>query len=281
MIEVGETYSSVTYEVRDPDGVLADAGSVTYSMTLPTGFVQAAVALAHDGVGQYSFDYLTAMEGRHAFDVIATGGVLGSMVRKLGGDVFNVDSANTWVQLVGLLEAKEFLGKDPDRSDDDDELRRFIGAASELVENETRLWHRVNVVERLRPTTPLFLSSLPVVSVTAVEQGTTVFDVGTYRLDPVGALYPAYGSVYPPWVYTPSVDDVVVTYVAGEQVVPVAVREAVLLTLADAWETQRGPAALPLSDVGDQAEVLPRESWTLPPEALGKLAPWRKGPVIA
>lgn len=281
MIEVGETYSSTAFYVRDPDGNLDDAGSATYTMTLPSGFVQAPAPLAHDATGTYSFDYLTAVEGRHSFTVTATGGVLGGLVKKLGGDAFHVDSSTTAVQLVGLTEVKQYLDKDLERTEDDEELREFIAAASNLVEEETRLWHRATITERCTPTSVIFLSSLPVVSLTSVEQGATTFDVGSYRLTPGGGVAAAYGWTWAPWALTASLDDVVVTYEAGETVVPPAVRQAVLITVADAWESQRGAAGLPLAEGEGGDLVEPRPEWTLPPEAVGKLRPWLKGPVIA
>jgi uncharacterized phiE125 gp8 family phage protein len=248
VIEVGETYSSVTYEIRDPDGVLADAGAVTYVMTLPSGFTQAPAALTHDATGQYSFDYLTAMEGTHRFSVSATGGVLGALVRTLGGDVFEVESNATAVQLVSMIEVKDHLNIDQDDASDDEELRRVAVSASKRVEDATQLWHLTTVVEVLPPSSTLVLSRLPVGSVTSVVQDGVTTDAASYELVS-GTLLQAstgYGSLWPA-----SRGQVTVTYEAGASAVPSVIRDAVLATVKHVWRSQRGATtsltyALPL-----------------------------------
>lgn len=276
-MNLGETYSD-RVDVYDIDENLGNAGTVTVTVVRPDG-TTASPTVTPNGTGHYDFDYVTTMVGRHTWYARATGGVLGSLIRDYEPDAFHVDDASTGAPLVGLAEVKEFLGKDPDRHDDDEELRRFIRAASAAVEGETRLWHRATVVERLAPARTLLLASQPVSSVTSVVQGATTYAASTYRLTPQGYLTGAYGQTEP-WSYGSGAADVVVTYVAGETIVPQAVREAVMLTVQDAWETQRGPA-LPLASGGDFAPVVPRPTWTLPPEAEGKLRPWLRPPGVA
>lgn len=276
MITVGETYQGDAYDVLNEDGDPQTGTTVTVTLTLPDTTTDVAVP-EEISPGTYTFSYATSVPGRHEFSVRATGGFLGSTVVELGGDVFNVAPATSGA-LVGLREAKERLGIEPDVTDDDEQLRRMIVAASQLVERESRVWHRCTVVEEFPPAARLVLSYLPVVSVTTIQQaGADPIDASGFEADAAGILTPLYG-VWP-WQF-PNTNKVTVVYEAGEQVVPEAVQEAVLLTLDDMWSATRGPAALPLSSE-ESAGYEPSVGYALPPAAEKLLTPWQNPPGIA
>lgn len=280
MITVGETYQSDAYDVLNPAVLDGDGQpspqtgtTVTVGVVLPDLSVDTA-AVSETTPGTYVFTYTTTRAGRHEFSVRATQGFLGSTVLVLGEDVFNVQPAASGA-LVGLREAKDRLGIERDIVDDDEEIRSKILAASQLVEQETRLWHRVTVVESFRPGRTPVLSQLPVVSVTSLEQvgSTPVAGAGVVEVDEAGVLTPVYGAVAWPWAW-PNSNSVTVTYEAGEEVVPVAVQEAVLTTVEEMWSATRGPANLPLAS--DEAEFEADTGYALPAAAQKALKPWRK-----
>jgi hypothetical protein len=277
VITVGETYLSDAYEVLNSAGDPTTGTLVTVDIVLPDRTVDTATP-AEPAPGVYTFAYTTGVAGRHEFSVKATQGFLGSTVVELGGDVFNVESSATAGGLVGLRDVKERLGIERDIVDDDEQLRRMIVSASQLVEAETRVWHRCTVSELLHPGRVLVLSSLPVVSVTSLAQvGSDPIDATSFQADAAGVLAPLYG-VWP-WAGWPNSNQVLVTYEAGEEVVPAAVQEAVLVTVDEMWSAQRGPANLPLAD--DEASFEATVGYALPAAAQKMLEPWRALPGIA
>lgn len=284
MITVGETYQSDAYDVLNPAVLDVDGHptpttgtTVTIDVVLPDLSLDSATP-DETSPGTYVFAYTTTRAGRHEFSVTATAGFLGSTVVELGGDVFNVEPATSGA-LVGLREAKDRLGIERDIVDDDEEIRAMLVAASQLVEQETRLWHRATVTETFPAGRTPVLSQLPVVSVTSIGQvGSTPVDGSGVEVDPAGVLTPLYGSVVWPWAW-PNTNRLTVTYEAGEEVVPVAVRQAVLVTLDEMWSAQRGPAALPLANDDDEFEA--STGYALPAAAQKLLEPWRKLPGIA
>lgn len=276
-MRVGETFND-RFKVYDTTGALATADSTTITVTLPDGTTSNPTA-SEASTGVYDWSYTLTVAGRHEY---VRRVVLGGVTRDSPPDVINVDDATTWAPLVDLAEARRFLNfDDPDDTSDDEELRRFIVAASGLVEDETRLWHRTTVVERVPAARSLFLSYEPVVSVTSVVQDSTTFPASGYVLSPGGAVVAATTGATPAWMLTTSASPVVVTYVAGETLVPPKVQEAVLETLKNHWESQRGAAGVPLFGGGEEQQLPPTASLGLPPRAQSLLARWLKTSGIA
>jgi hypothetical protein len=211
---------------------------------------------------------------------MATGGFLGSTVLEVGSDLFNVDDASTARPLVGLREAKDYLNIERDDDAEDEELRAAILTASALVEAETRVWRRGTFTETLQPARVICLGNLPVVSLVSITQeGTDVIDPAQYSVPASGIVEAKYLAPNP-WGWWPNTNDLVFTYVAGETVIPLPVRQAVLVTVEHLWNEQRGPAALPLQS-GEPEEFTPSIQYALPAAAEKLLEPWRKVPAIA
>lgn len=279
MYDLGDPYP-LTIRTLDEDRNPADVDSVTVVFTLPNQTMAGPFALARRSLGVYEYDYVTTAVGLHSWRVTVVGGdASGAQF-----DVFHVDGPASVFPLVGLEVAKAHLNIPSDRYDDDEELRRMVASASGLVEQATRLWHRATVVERLPAAgRALFLSSLPVVAITSVVQGATTLAASGYRVDPFGALVAASGTRVVPWQSSGLYDDVVVTYEAGETVVPGAVREAVLDTVEAIWMSQRGPVRSPLRGGSgyEDEDAVPDPDDPLPYGARKKLERWAKGPVVA
>jgi uncharacterized phiE125 gp8 family phage protein len=144
-------------------------------------------------------------------------------------------------------------------TDDSDayELQSFIDAAVGIVEQEIGPVQPTSYTETQYVTgySTLILNHPPVQSVQSVTeyvwnvgQTLTAQPFGTvsptplaYSLDAEAGLLRRYMSGYP----TAFMGPVVVTYTAGRDIVPPAVRRAVLVIVAHLWQTQRGTSSLP------------------------------------
>jgi hypothetical protein len=248
MIELGETFTSGTFKITDINGD-PGAATVTCSVTLPDG-TTTAPTVTTPVLGDYVFDYTTTQAGRHPYIVTATGGVLGSLVRKFA-DVFVVAPASA-TGIVSLAEAKAHLNITTSNSDA--ELERMIAAATSKIE------HRCGpVVQRVVANErhdggcrAIWLHEAPVISVTSVIAVDSLSSVLTTDLsvDPAGRVEYFYNRRFPAgehfW-----------TYVAGRTLIPEGLREAALNFVKGSWETQRGASGLPWMGATDQPVEMP------------------------
>ena len=63
LVDLGETWSSPTYEVRDSTGALTSGATVTATVTVAGTTSSATVTST--GTGTYAVDYLTSVERGH------------------------------------------------------------------------------------------------------------------------------------------------------------------------------------------------------------------------
>lgn len=250
------------------------AGSMKLVVTGPT----AATSATYDpvtptsGPGSYEIDHPAPVAGTYRGKWIATGNNAGVDLQ-----VFNVDDVVSFAPLVGLDEVKDHLGIDQASMVSDEELWRMAAAASQRVEDETRLWHRETVTETLNPGYRLVVSKQPVVSITSITQAGNITPATGYELGRGGLIraFP-YGSC--PW--PTGLGLVTVVYEAGETVVPSAVRDAVLVTVKGIFRSQRGPSRLGRTG-GSVEETLAPIPYVLPLGALELLKPYLRGPQVA
>ncbi|WP_029289129.1 hypothetical protein [Cellulomonas sp. HZM] len=138
------------------------------------------------------------------------------------------------VDLVTLEEAKNFLNIPLESTSDDDELAKFITAASKMLARKfgvgvPQLFSDVQQGGREH----LVLSHCPVVSVTSVTAAGVALAETDYVLDEsAGILTSARGQFGP--------GPLVVTYTAGYDPVPEDLSLAGNLQVRHLWETQRG-----------------------------------------
>lgn len=224
---------------RDANGTVANATTVTLTITLPDGTtVTPLVTNPPATTGQYVYDYTTTQAGHYAvrWSAVFAGGFTDNYT-----DAFDVDSA-TPVMLFSLKEAKEFLNIED--STDDEELRQAIASVTAVVEAEVGPCVRRTVTTTIYPTgniyKPVVLPDTHILSLTsaATVTGTTIDTTGWIAED--GVIRSA-GTVYPyslamPW--TPWT----ITYVVGRAVIPPNVIQAAKEILKLAWAAQRGPA---------------------------------------
>lgn len=254
------------YDVTKADGT-AGTATVSVSVTLPDGTVS-VLAPVFTSPNHYDVLYPTTQIGRHVVTASATGLDLGSFVATWAPDIFHVDSAVTMAALVGLDEAKVRLNAS--KATNDAELLDFIMKASASVEARTRLWHRATITDTFRRRTirTVYLRKAPAVSITSVVENGVTLDAGTYQLGGGNGL------IKPGSSWSAGDGSLVVTYLAGETVVPLDVREGVLMLLEHMWSTQRGPVARSLSAAAAEAEYDPRSAYAWPRRVEEQLEPY-------
>lgn len=182
-------------------------------------------------------------------------------------DVFNVRGRP--LALCSLADTKRHLNMDGNAQVDDEELRGHIESATVVIER-----HRNEVValrELTATVTPgKHLPDRPVVRVTAATRDGAALDVTAWTPDSATglAMVPGRGG------------DVIVTYLAGYEVVPEPFILAAEIIAAHLWETQR------MSSIGGAATA--GEDQYLTPSGLGYAIPNRavqllggRPPVIA
>jgi hypothetical protein len=238
-LELGETYST-RFTVTKADGTPGTA-TVTVTLLLPDG-TPGSTSVTNPSAGNYDIDLTTTQIGRHELYVSATGGDLGTLVRKMT-DIINVDPTSTGA-LISLADGKEHLNIPVADTDHDQELTGIISVASQFVEYKTQYWHRTSVTETFRrPGQTLLLAYQPVVSVTSVYIDGVLVDplVYTAREDAGVIERTTYGyNTNTVWTG----EEAVATYVVGAGYVPPVIRHAVKAVMAHLWRTQRGSVVL-------------------------------------
>lgn len=244
MIDVGETWSSPVYEVTDSDGVLTNAGTVTYVITLPNGTALPSASAANPATGQYTVDYLTTVEGTHGIVVTATGGVLGALTRRWS-DSFTVEAYRGFISAddaLSFMRAQRLITRAPDR----ETVREFCHRACSAIEDDLgQVVARRTVVEEHESCSVLVLRHHPAISITSIDVDGTASAADTYRLSTSTGLVQSLNG----WTRT-SWGVVTVTYVAGMLVVPPPIRDVALHVVARMWQTSQQMPHTSLDDSG-------------------------------
>lgn len=232
MIDTGQVYHA-TYTIKNQAG---PPGTVALVITLPDGTttspaVGTGAASGTDWV--IAYDYTTTQAGLHktAWQTTVPG--------TAATDYFNV---RAFASILSLAEGKAHLTGGPATTwtGDDDELRNFLQAVTEVVESKVGPCVRRTVTQRVAPAGggQIVLTQAPVLSVTSVTSvwtGGPTWTGASLVLDTdAGIVTTQLGAVpfyYGPW-------DVVHT--AGRAVVPERYIHASKELLRHLWSTQRG-----------------------------------------
>lgn len=253
-IDVGDLYR-LTYDHKSPGGDLVNADSMTVTIELPDTTTTEPVTVTPGSTGKYVYDYQTSQPGRHLARWVGTGTNPGAYA-----EAFDSRPADP-AYLISPADARQALSSTDAgaaaMTAHDDELRVYIEGATGAVEkylNEVLL--RRTIVEHhqlwRRSVPSLTLRQGPAISLSSVVSvdGFRSWDIGGsggLDLDPeTGVVSVTYG----PWIF----GHVLVTYVAGYQVVPANYVLAVRITLQHLWSTQRGSRGAPR--VGGMADTL-------------------------
>ncbi|MCP2339167.1 hypothetical protein [Actinomadura rupiterrae] len=247
--------------IRDATGALANAGSVTVTITLPDGTAAGPTTVSAASTGVYNYDYPTTLSGRHVVRWLATGSNAGAWT-----DVFEVLATDPG-QLVSLAETKAELRIAADDTSQDGEVQDMLRAATDVVE------HYVGAIVRRTFTdtygglvgSSLLLTRTPVLSIVSVVESGTTLTPADYLVDAESGVLRRVAADFPQlWLF--GIQNVTVTYVAGRTAVKPAWREACLIITAHMWETQRGPQRGPFQSGSEDYD--PRYSYSIPRRAL-------------
>jgi hypothetical protein len=271
VIDVGDALPGLTYTVTNTAGVAAAAASVALTIALPDGSTTAP-STATAATGVYTATYVTTLAGRHVARWVALT-ITGGASRQEYEQTFDVSSTSR--SIVGLAEAKAFLRITG--SDDDEQLRDVLEAASDMCERYTRkVWRRTTVTAEIHSggVDVIYLRQAPVVSVTTVVDTGVTLAATSYTIDlPTGRLF--YGdTTFQGW-WTPGQDNISVTYVTGPPsgIVPAYIRGGMLELVEHLWSSRRGGSNLPRKAAGGEefsnrlAHALPwrvQEMWGSP-----------------
>lgn len=216
---------------RDSSGQLADATTVTLTVTLPDGTtVEPSVANPPAEPGQYTHPYVSTQAGRHSVRWVFTGGV----PEQAYADVFNAADP-AWPALVGLAEVKDHLNIPPDNTDDDEELRGFILSASHVVEGIVGVCAKRTVTESSSGgERHIVLARSPVDSVTEVLADGELVDPGDYTSSPSGLVARRSGR------WPAGLRNIESTYVVGRSVIPPNVLDGTKDLIRINWRPQQG-----------------------------------------
>jgi hypothetical protein len=240
-------------EITDPTtDLLADATGVSVVITAPDGSTSSP-AVTHPSLGRYQTTYTWAQVGRYSIVWTATGANAGVF-----SDVVNIEDVTAaTIGGVSLDETRRFLGLTDRDAARDEFLRDIIDAATDVVEQYTRkIWRQQTITEKHDGgARSLRLRRFPVASVTTVVEFSTtttayVFDAHTGTIHR-GSIYSGGG-----YNWQPGVQNITVTYVAGGVVIPPRVRAAILETIRELYNAQRGGSGLPRQQGGADGAVV-------------------------
>ena len=242
--DLGDT-ARLAVQITDSTGTLANASSVTLTVTLPDGTSSGSLTPTNTATGVYQYDYTPATVGRHGVRWVATGTNAGAFT-----DVFDVADP-ALLPIASLAEVREHIGMSSSDTSRDEQLRRWLAWATDLVEQRcNKAFRRQTVVETHAGGTPgILLRQPPALSITSVvENGTTLSASGYFVRASSGVLYRGTDTA-PSWFADGTV---VVTYVAGYANPPQVAVETVLDIVK--WRYQQkvnGPHPAFGADSGD------------------------------
>lgn len=252
-IHVGDVLPDFGFTISDnATGALADPASFTVALTAPDGTTPTVTA-TNVGTGLRTVTHAATMAGRYR----AVGTAVGNGCDGVSVLVWDVEAVSPG-GIISLSDAQSFLGAPRDA--EAPQVQACIDAASDVVENYCgRVWRLQTVTEFYDGgKSALNLRSTPVASITTVtESGTTVASTG-YVLDAnSGQLYRGTTAGAQDW--SPGVQNVTVTYVAGASSIPEPVTHATKQVLRLLWTERNGSSARAASDdYAGPADLIPR-----------------------
>ena len=259
--------------ITDAAGSPADATTVVATIVAPDG-TSSTPSVVHSGTGLYDLNYTPSQYGRYTIRWVATGTNASAYA-----DEFTVRDF-TELGIVSLDEVKAHLNIPSTNTTNDEEIRRFIDAASDLAENYVGciLGRKTFTSEKYSGNTDIIRLRNPrAISITSVYENGTLLDPAAYVLDPTGQRLTRVttGSISGPnyfGIWAPGAENIVISYVAGFTNPPPAAKQGVLEIIRHLWQTQRGPSSvIGRSQSGDEFYQAP--TYSLPRRAMELLDP--------
>jgi len=262
----------LTWNTYDSSGAAVNPGTVTLNITLPDA-TTVSVTTATSTTGTYTASYLPTQVGRHILAWAATGSYPQAF-----SDIFEVRDIND-IGIVGYDEVLEFLNI-PTASANENEVRRFIDAATDLAETYVGqvLGRRTYSNELYDGGTEFIRIRNPkAISITSVYENGALVSASNYVIDYTGQrLYRiGSGTLYATNSYgywTQGMNNVSITYVAGYVNPPMSAKQGVLEIIRHLWQTQRGAInVMSRTQSGDELYSTP--TYSLPRRAMELLDP--------
>jgi hypothetical protein len=274
----------LSFQIRDTTGALANATTVTLNITQPDSTISGPFTLTSATTGVYNYDYLPVQVGRHVARCVATGANASSF-----SDAFDVAPADMGA-VISLADAKGHLNIQS--TINDDELRLYLSAVTNLVEAQVGLVVPRTFTEVMGAFNSIVLNREPVISVTSMLTTAGVDLSGYFALNgEAGMLQLIPTTIGYPFAYRPynfpgqpldrlyyqgllpfyQGQPITVTYQAGRQVVPAGWQLAARMILNELWASRRGAMAMPARG-GDQEQPVVGTDYTLNDRVLELLA---------
>ena len=262
----------LTWNTVDSSGNAVNPGTVTVTITLPDATTTSPTT-ATSTTGTYTASYLPTQVGRHIISWNATGSWPQAF-----SDIFEVrDIAD--IGIVGYDEVLEYLNI-PTASANENEVRRFIDAATDLAETYVG-----QILGRRTFTNELYdggsdcirIRNPKAISITSVYENGALVDPSGYALDYTGQRLYRVGSStlyatnsYGYW--TAGFNNVKITYVAGYVNPPMSAKQGVLEIIRHLWQTQRGAINVMNRQLNGD-ELYQSATYSLPRRAMELLDP--------
>lgn len=251
-------------DIKDAAGAYTNATGVTLTITLPDGTtVTPPVTNPPASTGKYRVTYVAAQEGRHVVRWVTT------VPNTAHTDVFDVREAAS-PALLSLADEKEHLEIPASDTTDDDELRDFIEAATEIVEQYVGPIVRRTHTVQLDPHGCVYLTLphtqvLEVTALTLIRDGTTPLVVSDLNVDTAaGVISRKDGAGLPYW-------PVNITYKVGRPVIKRNWSLAARMIVKHNWSVKLGN--LPSIQGDDRGYVVSGSGYLVPYRALSLLEP--------
>lgn len=242
--ELGSIYPAAV-NLTDANGNPTNATTVTLTITLPdTTTTSPTVTNPPSVTGAYTLPYLTVQPGRHLVRWVFTG------PNSSYTDMFDVKEPNP-PSILSLADAKQQLNILPSNTSDDDEIRMWLAAVTNTVEeykHETIAQRTISEIYGFPNTMYGFGQFLgfgpnvrvlhtPVIALQSIvaENGTFTWTI-TNNID-VEASTGLITVVNGP----PITGRVIITYTAGYQIIPYKYLLGARMLFQHMWETRRGP----------------------------------------
>jgi hypothetical protein len=259
--------------ITDSTGANANASAVTCTIYQPDGTTTTG-SVTNPSTGLYNVDFSPTQVGRHAIRWVATGTNASAY-----SDEFIVRDF-TELGIVGLAEVKAHLNIPSTSTTDDEELRRFIDAGSDLAEGYVgQVLGRRTFTDELYDggTEFIRIRNPKAISISSVYENDSLVSSTAYKLDYTGQrLYRiGSGTLYATNSYgywTGGFNNIKITYVAGYVNPPMSAKQGVLEIIRHLWTTQRGA----MNVMGRQLsgdELYSTPTYSLPRRAMELLDP--------
>lgn len=232
-------------KITDANGALANATSVVCTITNPDGS-STTPTVVNTATGVYDINYSPSISGRYVVRWVATGTNASAY-----NDDFTVRDYSQ-ISIVSLDEVKSHLNIAATSTTNDEEIRRFVDAATDLCEQYVGcvLGRQTFVNEVYDGNTDIIRLRNPrAMSITSIYENGNLVDPAGYVLDPTGQRVQrlAYGSLSGPsyfGVWAPGVQNIVISYVSGFINPPPTAKQGLLEEIRHLWQTQRGSTSV-------------------------------------